>query len=571
MKFLSVLLSVGLFQVNADHFHLNSEYGESEVPLELVKSLLGDESSLEIDENSVVLTGPNSTCAKQFFGGLNLFERNEKDQSTGGTLGFDEGIIIATGVPKFIEGQDKIDNSACFSQDSNGGDGILTRVVELQTYDSCVLSFNFKPADGIQYVSFNYAFGSEEYLEWVGSIYNDAFVLLLNDVNIAVVPGTDMDKEGNSIEGTPVSINNVNKDANSDFYIDNDPQNYADYGENGENATDDSVTYRFEDVPYPNFEADGFTTNLVARGALKENEWNTLSFRIADTGDCYLDSWVMIEAGTLEGTVRLPEIPAVPESGALPTAPVGGATGDPHFIMWSSEKYDFHGVCDLVLLENPAFGLGKGMDIHVRTMKTRRWSYISSAVLRIGEDTFEVRRDGYWLNGKKDASLESGISGYSIKFKQLTEKAKHDQQQYIVTLNSMESISFKTFGDMIRVDVESAKGESFKESHGLMGTYGTDSERVGRDHITVIQDFDEFGKEWQVGADEVSLFHNVEGPQAPEECKMPIASTNRRRLGETKVSMEDAEVACARLSGNDRDMCIFDVLAIDDTDVAGAY
>jgi len=533
-----------------------------------VKSLLGDESSLEIDENSVVLTGPNSTCAKQFFGGLNLFERNEKDQSTGGTLGFDEGIIIATGVPKFIEGQDKIDNSACFSQDSNGGDGILTRVVELQTYDSCVLSFNFKPADGIQYVSFNYAFGSEEYLEWVGSIYNDAFVLLLNDVNIAVVPGTDMDKEGNSIEGTPVSINNVNKDANSGFYIDNDPQNYADYGENGENATDDSVTYRFEDVPYPNFEADGFTTNLVARGALKENEWNTLSFRIADTGDCYLDSWVMIEAGTLEGTVRLP---AVPESGALPTAPVGGATGDPHFIMWSSEKYDFHGVCDLVLLENPAFGLGKGMDIHVRTMKTRRWSYISSAVLRIGEDTFEVRRDGYWLNGKKDASLESGISGYSIKFKQLTEKAKHDQQQYIVTLNSMESISFKTFGDMIRVDVESAKGESFKESHGLMGTYGTDSERVGRDHITVIQDFDEFGKEWQVGADEVSLFHNVEGPQAPEECKMPIASTNRRRLGETKVSMEDAEVACARLSGNDRDMCIFDVLAIDDTDVAGAY
>jgi len=562
MKFLSVLLSVGLFQVNADHFHLNSAYGESEVPLELVKSLLGVGSSLEIDEESVQLTGPNSTCAKQFFGGLNLFEQNGEETYTGGTLGFDEGIIVATGVPKFIEGQDKTSNSACFSQDSNGGDGTLTDVIQLQTYDSCALSFNFKPADGIQYVSFNYAFGSEEYLEWVGSIYNDAFVLLLNDVNIAVVPGTDTDEAGNSIDGTPVSINNVNKFANSDFYIDNDPQNYADYDEYG------TETIRFEDVPYPNFEADGFTTNLMARGALKENEWNTLSFRIADTGDCYLDSWVMIEAGTLEGTVQLP---ASTESGALPTVTVGGATGDPHFIMWSSEKYDFHGVCDLVLLENPAFGLGKGMDIHIRTMKTRLFSYISSAVLRIGEDTFEVRRDGYWLNGKKDASLESGISGYSIKFKQLTEKANHDQQQYIVTLNSMESISFKTFGDMIRVDVESAKGESFKESHGLMGTYGTDSERVGRDHITVIQDFNEFGKEWQVGADEVSLFHNVEGPQAPEECKMPIASANRRRLGETKVSMEDAEVACARLSGNDRDMCIFDVLAIDDTDVAGAY
>jgi hypothetical protein len=258
------------------------------------------------------------------------------------------------------------------------------------------------------------------------------------------------------------------------------------------------------------------------------------------------------------------------ETGSLPEGPSsGGVTGDPHFIMWSGEKYDFHGVCDLVLLENSAFGLGKGMDIHVRTKKTRRWSYISSAVLRIGEETFEMSQNGHYLNGKKGASLESGIAGYPITFEHLNVVNK--QLQWVVTLNSNESILFKTFHDMIRVDVKSTTGESFKDSYGLMGTYGSDSRRLGRDYTTAINDLDEFGREWQVRADESSLFHNLEGPQAPAECEMPALSTNRRRLGEQKVSQADAEIACARLSDRDRGMCIFDVLAIDDIDVAGAY
>jgi len=515
-------------------FHLNSAQGDAEDPVALVHALIASDGALEIDDDSITLTGPSASCAKQFFGGLNLVPDED--------IFFDEGIILSTGIPAFIEDQDSGEESSCFSYSGEDGDEVLTDLLGMQTYDACVLEFRFKPATAdLRSLWFNYAFGSEEYLEYVGSDYNDGFVLLLNGENIAIVPGT---------EDTAVSINTLNDYNNSDYYIDNDPGNHG-----------------LLNVPYPNMEADGFTKKLTASGTLIQDEWNTLSIHIADVMDCILDSWVLLEGGTM---VVLDEVSV---AGGLTRAEVfAGVTGDPHFIMWSGEKYDFHGVCDLVLLENPTFGLGKGMDVHVRTKKTRRWSYISSAVLRIGEETFEVRQDGHYLNGKKDASLESGIAGYSITYEHLNVgHVDHKQKQYVVTLNSKESILFRTFQDMIRVDVKSTTGESFKDSHGLMGTYGSNSMRVGRDYTTVINDFDEFGKEWQVRAQESSLFHNVEGPQAPAECVMPTLSTNRRRLGEQKVSQVDAEIACARLSERDRDMCIFDVLAIDDTDVAGAY
>merc|ERR1712232_1440220 len=58
-----------------------------------------------------------------------------------------------------------------------------------------------------------------------------------------------------------------------------------------------------------------------------------------------------------------------------------GAKGDPHFKLWDGKAYDFHGICDLVLLHNPEFNNGLGMDIHIRTKKMKHWSYIKTAVI----------------------------------------------------------------------------------------------------------------------------------------------------------------------------------------------
>jgi hypothetical protein len=250
----------------------------------------------------------------------------------------------------------------------------------------------------------------------------------------------------------------------------------------------------------------------------------------------------------------------------------GGAYGDPHLKTWTGDKYDYHGICDLVLLQNPDFANGLGMDIHMRTKKMKKqWSYISTAVLRIGNETLEVmggkNENSYWINKVFQEDFQRGISGYPISFLQVNAK----QREFVVALNrNGDYISFKTFKDFVRVDIHTRNSADFGSSLGLMGTFDKGI-KLARDSITVHEDANTFGEEWQVLADEPMLFHNVAGPQAPEKCAMPIQSAQRRRLGENYISQEDAETACGRVNADDFDACVFDVLASNDKELAGSY
>ena len=73
------------------------------------------------------------------------------------------------------------------------------------------------------------------------------------------------------------------------------------------------------------------------------------------------------------------------------------ARGDPHFGTWGGHPFDFQGGCDLVLVRNPSFANGLGMDIHARTKVRREYSYITNAAVRIGNDTLEVASFGVYL------------------------------------------------------------------------------------------------------------------------------------------------------------------------------
>ena len=61
--------------------------------------------------------------------------------------------------------------------------------------------------------------------------------------------------------------------------------------------------------------------------------------------------------------------------------------------VWKIRRNEEHDrTSGLVLLKNPLFGEGLGMDIHLRNMKMRQmWSYIDSASIRIGDDILEVK------------------------------------------------------------------------------------------------------------------------------------------------------------------------------------
>ena len=260
------------------------------------------------------------------------------------------------------------------------------------------------------------------------------------------------------------------------------------------------------------------------------------------------------------------------------------ASGDPHIRTWSGELFDFHGVCDLVLLKNPDFREGLGMDINVRTKQYRQWSYISSAAIRIGDETFEVsgHRDDkgntVWMNyfPSADIELSTGqettlqytISGYPIKVMQVSST----KREFTIDLGLNQWIVIMTWKDFVRVDIRDAKAVDFENSLGLMGAYTTGA-KVARDRTTIMNDDNpnDFGMEWQVLVSEPNLFHDKDGPQAPEQCILPTATDMRRRLRDSLITQQDAEIACSRVNDLDREMCIFDVMATNDLAVVGAY
>jgi len=300
-----------------------------------------------------------------------------------------------------------------------------------------------------------------------------------------------------------------------------------------------------------------------------------------------------------------------------------GAKGDPHITTWTGERYDFHGICDLVLLYNPKFDKNLGMYIHIRSKKTRRWSYIAATVIKIGSDSLEVSGDRkknlYWINKQQgpenvpaffvdpvDSSftlLMATLSGYAIKYQHINEN-NEQSRQFVVDLSSKkkassralkremknekeEKIVIKTWHDMVRVDVivnrnngggkiaaTTASNVNFDSSGGLMGTF-QDGMKVGRDKKSVFDNINDFGEEWQVLASEPKLFHDddIGIPQAPVKCIIPSRNELRRHLAESNISRESADIACSRVitNENDYDLCMFDVIVTGDISAARAY
>jgi len=134
-------------------------------------------------------------------------------------LGMQKGIILTSGNVFYAKGPNK---SAWHGWASGGlGDSDLNRLTSGVTFDAAVLEFDFVTTS--EYLAFDYVFGSEEYLEYVGSEYNDVFGFFidgpgLDHVNLARIPNTEV----------PISINNVNHKKNKKYYINNEYKNNKD-------------------------------------------------------------------------------------------------------------------------------------------------------------------------------------------------------------------------------------------------------------------------------------------------------------------------------------------------------
>ena len=126
-------------------------------------------------------------------------------------LDFSSGIVLSSGAVSKVPGPNN--SPATCTNMQTPGDSLLTAIINRATFDAAILEFDFIPSDST--ISFQYAFGSEEYEEYVGGVFNDIFTFHISggpenyqNKNIALISGTN----------TPVSINNVNQNTNTQYY-----------------------------------------------------------------------------------------------------------------------------------------------------------------------------------------------------------------------------------------------------------------------------------------------------------------------------------------------------------------
>lgn len=230
------------------------------------------------------------------------------------------------------------------------------------------------------------------------------------------------------------------------------------------------------------------------------------------------------------------------------------------------------GECDLVLLSAPEFEQDTSLEVHIRTQHRYEYSFISSAAIRVGEDTFEVQSFGqYSMNGVDSAVGEMGenniplLGGFPVYHRQASKK----RQEFDIVLGVSENITISTFKDMVSVAIHGSTEEHFGQVSGILGSF--EGIRYGRDGTSTFQDdMNAYGQEWQVRDTEDGLFQVARAPQYPQKCRLPGSTTSQksRRLGEKTVRMEEAQVACSKYEGYRKTACVHDVLSTGDLDIA---
>lgn len=190
------------------------------------------------------------------------------------SIGLSDGILLTTGKANNAPGPNDDDGSMDgFEYNTTYTDPDLTMIEALAENDVCLLEFDLVPI--CDTLKIDYVFGSEEYEEFIGTGFNDAFGFFISGPgiagpysnggeNIALVPGS----------AAVVSVDNINNTTNSAYYVSNPT---------GANT----------------MEYDGYTTPLTAESPVIACETYHLKLIIADAGDWSWDAGVFLKLGGL--------------------------------------------------------------------------------------------------------------------------------------------------------------------------------------------------------------------------------------------------------------------------------
>ena len=193
-------------------------------------------------------------------------------------VGLNAGLLLATGHIMAAVGPNYSENTSI--ELGVPGDPDLNTLVYvdtisalISTYDAAVLQMDIVSTEPT--ISFQYVFGSEEYMEYVASVYNDVFAFFISGPgiegvqNIALVPGTT----------DFVSINNVNFMTNAEYFV-----------------TNPALPPEYNQIQY-----DGFTVPLTAVANVIPGETYHVKIAIADASDRIYDLGVFLSVESLCG------------------------------------------------------------------------------------------------------------------------------------------------------------------------------------------------------------------------------------------------------------------------------
>lgn len=180
----------------------------------------------------------------------------------------DSGVILSTGnVKDFTQSGSDPNLSNMTSTDTRGidNDAGFNDLAGTNTYDAAMLDVDFIPTGDM--MSMTFTFASEEYPEYIDSIYNDLVGVWVNGVPVEAGFGNG-----------DISVTNINGETAPNLYIDNSDGAY-------------------------NTEMDGFTVTMTLTFPVIPGEVNSIRIGIADVSDTQYDSSVLIAAGGLQTTL----------------------------------------------------------------------------------------------------------------------------------------------------------------------------------------------------------------------------------------------------------------------------
>jgi hypothetical protein len=176
----------------------------------------------------------------------------------------DTGVILSTGQARdFTQSGGDPNRSSSTSTDTSGrnNDPAFNKLAGTNTYDASWLDVDFIPTGDTMTMQF--VFSSDEYPEFVNSVFNDAVGVWVNGVNVPL-----------SVGGS-ASVNNLNPFSNINLYQDNTGDDF-------------------------NTEMDGFTVTMSLIMKVVPGVVNSIRIGIADVSDSQYDSNLLIAADSVQ-------------------------------------------------------------------------------------------------------------------------------------------------------------------------------------------------------------------------------------------------------------------------------